>query len=55
MEAQAMPVLRNMKSLQGEAHPAGFRIRTRHMPYLGTFLFLNKTNLSSLAEHISEE
>ena len=50
-----MLVLMDTKSLQGEAKPAGLRIRTHHAQYLGTCLFLNKTNLSSSAEHISEE
>lgn len=50
-----MLLLTDTKSLQGEAKPAGLRIRTRCMRYLGTFLFPNKTNLSSSAKHISEE
>lgn len=44
-----------MKSLQWEANPAVLEIRTRCTLFLGTFLILHKTNLSSLAEHISKE
>lgn len=50
-----MLVLTNTTSLQGEAKPAGLRIRTLRTRHLGTCLFLNKTNLSSSTEHISEE
>lgn len=50
-----MLLLTDTKSLRGEAKTAGLRIRTRRMWCLGTFLFPNKTNLSSSAKHISEE
>ena len=47
--------LMNMKSRQRVAKPAVLQIRTHHILFLGTSLSLNKTNFSSLAEHIPKE
>lgn len=60
-----MPILMNVEPLQGERGQA-CSAQNQNPPlllppphprtlYLGSFLFLHKTNLSSLAEHISEE
>lgn len=45
----------SLQCSESEPAPPPFPHPHPHTLHLGTFLFLHETNLSSLAEHISEE